>query len=363
MTFHARDFARQPCVGLQMLGVTAFTSHSGAIHHVGHRLDSLATDTGIEIALSRMTSQMTRRAFGSGRFEMTRCHVLDLEVAVGALDLVVGHVDAVEKNNFLVRLKALRFVMTGHAPFLRHCSRTRLRRRMAGLAFHPETGDVTMVEIKPSSVNHIIGNLVTERAPGGAGSGLLILEVTQDAGRRRNRNMATLDDLRMTGRATQLLPAAKLRQMRGVIEQDVPKHLFSSEKPSFVALEAGRILDLRPGIGTVGPREIASHHRDRLVFLSNLGSDSRGNVALDTSNPGMTRGAPGLVVGRHHVAGATKLRRRADLDRAEDTDQSETEKQSSNETELGEAAQLHGFFLSRLSRRLSTQKIDRVIST
>ena len=168
-----------------------------------------------------------------------------------------------------------------------------------------------------------LGDLVAKRAARRSRIGLLILKMADQARRRRDRDVAPLDDLRVTGGAAQPFAAAQLGEVRPMIEEHVPELLPPAQQTPFVTLQTRLVLDLGPGIGAVGTGDVARHHRRRLELLAQLLLGPRRDMTVDAGDIVVARQLPRFEVGVHHVAGAAERRRRRDLHDPEGQDRSQ----------------------------------------
>jgi hypothetical protein len=271
-----------------------------------------------------MSGAVAGAAAGGRRLDAHRPHVLDLEMAVHAVDLVLGDVHAVQEVRLAVLLQPARLVVAGDAALARHRPvAAALGAGVAPRALHAVALHVGVVEGQSASPDDLVGDLVAERAARRARPRLLTLEVAQDAGGDGDGNVAALHDLRVAGGAAQRLAPAHGAQVRGVVEQHVAEQLLARQEAPLVTAQAGGVVDLRPRVGAVGAGEVARHHRQRLVLLAQLGGHPRRDVALDAGDVLVRGGLPRLVVRIHDVAGAAESRAAADLHRRGHEDQSQ----------------------------------------
>jgi hypothetical protein len=134
----------------------------------------------------------------------------------------------------------------------------------------------------------------------------LPLEVAKHAGRWGDRDVASLDDLRVARSTAKLLASPHFGEVGRVIEQNVPIHFLPEEKPLLVTAKAARVVNLRPGVGPIGAGEVTRHHGQGFVFLPKLRGETRRDVAIDAGHFAVCRRAPGLEVRLHDVTAAAK---------------------------------------------------------
>ena len=115
MAAHARHLTGSPCLSLAVIEMTPLAANPGTVHDVRHRLYALAANSYVEVSLGRVTAAVTSVAIGSRCFEMSRHDVLDLEMAAGALDLVVRHMRLMELLPLRKTLEARRLVVAAEA--------------------------------------------------------------------------------------------------------------------------------------------------------------------------------------------------------------------------------------------------------
>lgn len=100
--------------------VTAVAMNARLKHRARHRLDAFAADARIQIGSRRMTLAVACVAVVRGRCDRVSRLVLDLNVAVCALDFVVGHMGLMHELGLAVAIQSRRIVMASIAPFARH---------------------------------------------------------------------------------------------------------------------------------------------------------------------------------------------------------------------------------------------------
>lgn len=334
VTGHATNFACfSHCASQPFLGqeVAALAADADLIHLARHRIQSLAARSGIQILCGGVAVTMACaagvRSRGSRCELATRC-VLNLEMAVRAINLVIGHVRFMQNSGLAVALKEHRIVVAGVAPLARNLAGSLHHVRVARSALHIETIYLAMVEAEVGLCQHLVGNLMAKRAPRFPLIEGLALEMTDEAvllidsyvaahghmwiGRRRGsiaRGHRSKGSSRgVTRRAPELLAAAHLGHVWSMIELDLVECLLSWQQPSFVTVQASRLIDVGPRLGAIGSGEITRDHRESFVLLAQLGRNPRWYVAFDASDLAVGGGLPGLEVRLHHVTAPAKLR-------------------------------------------------------
>src|SRR3990172_5359820 len=88
-----------------------------------------------------------------------------------------------------------------------------------------------------------------------------VLEVAQETGGFRHPDVLALYDLRMTAGAPQLLPATQFPQVLRMVELNTLDQRLALERACRVApgAGAGRVLDLRPRLGSVPAGDVLHH--------------------------------------------------------------------------------------------------------
>ena len=69
-----------------------------------------------------------------------------------------------------------------------------------------------------------------------------------------------------------------------MVEEDVAEDLSARKQPSLVALQAGNVIDFRPGVRAICTGEITHHHRHGFRLLLDFGIETRRDVALDAGD-------------------------------------------------------------------------------
>ena len=100
-----------------------------------------------------------------------------------------------------IALDARRVVVAGDAALARHLAVAFDNPFVAGHAVHVEALHVAVVEGEAGRRNHLLRNRVAERAACRALVRCHILEVADEARRRRHRDVAALHDLRVAAGA------------------------------------------------------------------------------------------------------------------------------------------------------------------
>ena len=136
--------------------------------------------------------------------------VLNLNMAIGALDLVIGDVSPMHELGFAVAAQPRRIVMTSVAALARNLARSLYDVGMARRALHVEALYVAVVEAQIRFCDYLIRDFVTERAARRSLIELLPFEVAEETARFSYGDVAALHYLRVTGSATQFLFAPHL---------------------------------------------------------------------------------------------------------------------------------------------------------
>ena len=104
--------------------MATLAGHTRQKHRSWHRRNTSATDSSIKAALRRVTEAVTIRAsaFSSTGIRVPGSSVLNLEVAIEAVYLVIGHMNPVHLLVLVVLVESLRFIVTREASFFRNAA-------------------------------------------------------------------------------------------------------------------------------------------------------------------------------------------------------------------------------------------------
>jgi hypothetical protein len=126
---------------------------------------------------------MTLLTGGLGRLQLGCLTVLDLQVAVRAIDLVVAHMHPMHQIDIFIAVQALPLAVTGKAALLRDiASRGVGNFSMTPLTVHVEAVHVSMVKAHQSDLDHLIRDHMTKCTAAGSLAHFHILEVAEDTG-------------------------------------------------------------------------------------------------------------------------------------------------------------------------------------
>src|SRR4051812_4682888 len=148
---------------------------------------------------------------------------------------------------------------------------------------------------------------------------LFAFEVTEETRIERDNQMLSLDDLGVTRDAAQLLPAARLSQMRPMIEADRhvlagdaldgPIHLSFKQSLLVAARShAGNIAHFGMWLGAVGLRDVLDGLAARLEFAVEGLLQPRLAMAIGAGPILVPRAMPRLGIRVHQMTGPAEVR-------------------------------------------------------
>lgn len=100
--------------------VTAVAMDARLKHSAGHRLDAFASDAGIQVGRGRMAIPVAGTAVVRGRCHGVDRFMLNLNVAIRALDLMIGHVSLMHELGLAVTIQPWRIVVASVAALARN---------------------------------------------------------------------------------------------------------------------------------------------------------------------------------------------------------------------------------------------------
>ena len=149
--------------------------------------------------------------------------VLDLQVAIEAVDLVVGDVLLVHELVVVDPLEIALAVVADQAALAGHLAVAADQVAVAvGAVDALLVGQIVAERDAAAQVELLVGNLVAARAGAQTLVERLVLEMAEEAGGRGDRHVLALDDLAVAARAAQLLAAAQSRSRCGVWSKGMP---------------------------------------------------------------------------------------------------------------------------------------------
>ena len=319
-----RDLALdQPAAGLLVEHVAALATQALLEHDVGHGVvDPLAALAGVEDLLGLVGAGVAGDAVGD-RLHVLDDLVLDGQVALGALDLVLGDVGVVDEHGVGVLVQALLLEVALVAVFPGHGPVAHDHLAMALVAFEIVGEDRGVVVAGRVRGQRVL--FVAVRAGADLGRVLGLLEMAEETAALGDRDVLALDDLGMAARAAELLAPFQVGEVGLMVEGDRFELHRSFEEPPVVAafLEAALVLDLGPGLGfqiELGP--VPADHDQAFHFgLESVGDPGR--IMADLAFDGLVGGGlPALVERLHVMADRAELGCGRQLDRGdEDHDQ------------------------------------------
>lgn len=158
--------------------VTAIAMDPRLKHRAWHRFHALASDAGIKVCRGRMPVPVAGTAVVRGRGHGVYGFVLNLDVAIRAFDLVIGHVSLMHELGLVVATQSRRIVVASVAAFARNLARTLNHVRVARRALHVEALNVAVVETQIRLGDYLFRHFVTQGAAPGALIELLVLKMT-----------------------------------------------------------------------------------------------------------------------------------------------------------------------------------------
>lgn len=161
--------------------VTTVAMDARLKHCAWHRLDAFASDAGIQVGRRRMAIPVAGVAVVRGRCHGVDRFVLNLNVAIRALDLMIGHVSLMHELGLAVTIQPWRIVVASVAALARDLAGSLNHVRVARRALHVEALNVAVIEAQIRLGDYLIRHFVTEGASRGALIELLALEVTEEA--------------------------------------------------------------------------------------------------------------------------------------------------------------------------------------
>ena len=175
--------------------------------------------------------------------------VLNLEMAALAFYLMLGDMIFVNKMRILVALQAILLEMTIHAVLKRHCTVTNHHLSMTLLAGNTSFNDQGMIVAYLAT--WCLHRRVMAAYATGRGFGLPPFEVAKEAGGFSNRDMLTLNNLRVTASAAQMFAPPEFGEMWSVVENYLLFELYFAFQHALIMTtppQAACIRNLRPGL-------------------------------------------------------------------------------------------------------------------
>ena len=199
-------------------------AHAGGRHAAGLHGDRLAAQPLEHLDLFLVVVRMAARAVPGGVDEPLLVErVLDAEVAIQAVDGVLGHVLGVHEGVVVDPRQVAFAVVADEAALAGHLA---LAADHVGVAIGAIDALLVRQLVRElhaaAQIVFLLGDLVAAGAGGQPLVERLVLEVAEEAGGGGHRHVLALHDLAVATGAAQLLAAAEFAQVGRVVEMDAP---------------------------------------------------------------------------------------------------------------------------------------------
>ena len=239
-------------------------------------------------------------------------------MAGGAFNLMIRHMFSMERLGAESRGENLRFIMAFKTLSFRHMGIPLNHTEMTFLAGDPSIDILAMIEIPSFDIDIAFGrNVAGGATSNGARDAVFfslcprLIVMADETVDFMNPEVGSLNDLGVAGGAAEFHPPSEFLEVFSMGEGDVLIDHVSLEILSLMTslLEAGRITDLRVGLrGFLSGDEVGQGDLSIHPLSFHVVEKPRLIMALGASDTPVTGGLPGIDIGIHLMAEATKGR-------------------------------------------------------
>jgi hypothetical protein len=269
--------------------------------------DPSAAFTSVQDFLSLMRPGVAGPAIGQG-FDIPDDLVLDLEVALVALDFVEPDMVQMDEVRIIVFFETLSFEVALVAVFPGNGAITDDCPAVAFVAIAAVGEDDGVVAARLAGRGQLLPRM-TVGALADRRVGFALFEMADKTGAFRDRDVLSLDDLGMAARTAEALSPSEVGQVDLVVKDDLFELDLPLEKAFFVAArpEAALVRNFGPGLGfkvKLGPVTAQLHQAfhfgpEKVFYARRIMTGAAGDVA-------MGRCLPALIKSLHIMTGRTE---------------------------------------------------------